>query len=112
MIPTRLQPGGSHILRVESLGRAGGEFGVNQAVDGLRVQYSVETRGDVELLDDLQWADWDPEGRLLVATRTGALEVRSLGPAGFEVAPVADLSLLEPDPGPAPAWAETWKLPE
>src|SRR5262245_10004393 len=62
------QPGGEGVLRVESLGWAGGEFGVDQAVDGLRVSYWLELRDDVRPLDDVQWADWDRDGRLLVAT--------------------------------------------
>ena len=46
------------MLCVESLGWAGGEFGVDQAVDGMRVLYSLEFHGNLELLDDVQWADW------------------------------------------------------
>jgi hypothetical protein len=32
---------------------------MEQAVDGLRVQYSLEADRQLTLLDDLQWADWD-----------------------------------------------------
>src|SRR5262245_19743443 len=64
------QPDGDRLLRLESLGWAGGEFGVDQAVDGLRVSYSLEADGEIQLLDDLQWADWDRDGHLLVATRS------------------------------------------
>jgi hypothetical protein len=55
------QPGGNRLLCVESLGWAGGEFGAKQAIDGLRTHYWLEFNGGIELLDDLQWADWDRE---------------------------------------------------
>lgn len=102
------QPGGDHLLCVESLGWAGGEFGVDQAVDGLRVAYSLEYDGDLTLLDDVQWADWDRDGHLLVATRAGRLQVRRLGAQRTEHTFEEDLSLLEPNPEPAPSWARHW----
>lgn len=102
------QPGGSRLLCVESLGWAGGEFGVNQAVDGLRVGYWLEVEGDIQLLDHLQWADWDSEGHLLVATRSGKLQVWNFDGGGLEVVFEEDLSLSKPNPVPAPAWAQRW----
>ena len=48
------QPEGNHMLCIESVGWAGGEFGVDQAVDGLNVRYSLESDGNLQLLDDLQ----------------------------------------------------------
>jgi hypothetical protein len=102
------QPGGPWRLRVESVGWAGGEFGVEQAIDGLRVTYALETESDIRLLDDVQWADWDAQGRLLVATRSGHLQIRDLQhrqePILFEV----DLTADQPAPIPAPAWAQRW----
>jgi hypothetical protein len=102
------QPGGDRLLCVESLGRAGGEFGVDQAVDGLRVGYWLEVDGEIQLLNHLQWADWDREGHLLVATRSGKLQVWNLDGDRFDVLFEEDLSLSEPNPTPAPAWAERW----
>jgi hypothetical protein len=102
------QPGGDRVLCVESLGWAGGEFGVDQAVDGLRVGYWLEVNGEIKLLSDLQWADWDRDGHLLVATRSGKLQVRNLEADGSEVLFEEDLSLSEPNPTPAPAWAQQW----
>ena len=87
------QPGGSRLLCVESLGWAGGEFGVDQAVDGLRVGYWLEGEGDIQLLNHLQWADWDREGHLLVATRSGKLQVWNFDGGGLEVVFEEDLSL-------------------
>jgi hypothetical protein len=102
------QPGGDRLLCVESLGWAGGEFGVEQAVDGLRVGYWLEVKGEIRLLSDLQWADWDRDGHLLVATRSGRLQVWNLEADGSEVLFEEDLSLSEPNPTPAPAWAQQW----
>lgn len=102
------QPHGTCVLCVESLGWAGGEFGVDQAVDGLRVRYSLEANGELEWLDDLQWADWSREGHLLVATRAGQLQVRRLDGGGSDILSEVDLSGLEPDPIPAPPWAQRW----
>jgi hypothetical protein len=77
-------------------------------VDGLRVRYSLESDGDLEQLDELQWADWDRKGRLLVATRNGKLQVWNLNNDGPKILFEQDLSLLEPNPIPAPAWAQRW----
>jgi hypothetical protein len=102
------QPGGERCLCVESVGAPGGEFAAGQAVDGLRVAYSLQTETQLELLDDLQWADWDSEGRLLVATRCGRLQIRNLDAGRAQLEFDEDLTRLEPDPTPAPAWAQHW----
>ena len=102
------QPGGDRLLCVESLGWAGGEFGTKQAVDGMSIHYWLEFNGDIELLDDLQWADWDREGQLLGATRSGKLQVRNLEGDGPIITFEEDLSLLEPNPAAAPAEAQRW----
>jgi hypothetical protein len=102
------QPEGTRVLCVESVGFAGGAFGVDQSVDGLRVRYSLESEGDLELLDDLQWADWSRDGQLLVATRSGLLQVRNLESNGSSIVFETDLSNLEPNPTPAPGWAQHW----
>jgi hypothetical protein len=103
----KCQPGGSRLLCVESLGWAGGEFGVDQAVDGLRVSYWMETNEDIQPLNHVQWADWDRDGHLLVATRDGKLQVWNLDD-GSNLLFEEDVSLLEPNPAPAPAWAQRW----
>ena len=102
------QPGGDGLLGVESVGWAGGEFGADQAVDGLRVRYWLGVDGRLEPVDDLQWADWDRDGRLLAATRSGKLQIRTIGQEAHEIVFEEDLSVLEPNPIPAPAWAERW----
>ena len=94
------------MLHLESVGWAGGEFGVDQAVDGLRVRYSLESEGNLEPLDDLQWADWDQEGRLLIATRSGRLQIRNMTADCSDTLFEEDLSILEPNRTSAPAWAQ------
>jgi hypothetical protein len=62
--------------------------------------------GDPRLLDDVQWADWSADGRLLVATRGGRLQCRT--PDGLDVSWEQDLAGLAPDPVPPPAEARRW----
>jgi hypothetical protein len=102
------QPGGHRLLCVESTGHAGGEFGKDQAVDGLRVRYFLEADGQETCLDDIQWADWDRGGRLLVATRTGKLQVRMLASGSAQTVFEENLALLEPKGVPPPDWAQHW----
>jgi hypothetical protein len=102
------QPGGKYCLHVESLGWAGGEFGVGQSIDGMRIRYWLEANGDIELLDDLQWADWDRQGQLLAATRCGKIQIRHLHRNSFETVFEEDLSDHAPNPAPSPAWAQSW----
>ena len=102
------QPNGACRLRVESLGRAGGEFGAGQAVDGLRVRYWLECEERLRPLDEVQWADWDREGRLLVATRSGQLQIWEVARGDMEVLSEHDVCGLEPSPIPAPDWAHRW----
>lgn len=102
------RPGGGPSLRLESAGHAGGEFGIDQAIDGMRVRYWLENDDDIVALDDLQWADWDRDGRLLAATRDGHIQVRVLEGDIIRTTFDEDLSALEPDPRPAPAFAREW----
>ncbi|HEX4699239.1 MAG TPA: hypothetical protein VH857_07770 [Actinomycetes bacterium] len=62
---------------------------------------------DDDVVVDVQWADWAPDGRLLVATVDGRLQVRS-GPLYDDVDWEVDLSGLSPDPQPAPPEAADW----
>lgn len=64
--------------------------------------------GRAEELADVQWADWDDRGRLLMATTAGSLQVRTGAPGSLEVVQEHDLSGLRPEPMPAPARAERW----
>lgn len=72
------------------------------------VHYEIVEPGGVRPLADAQWADWDAEGRLLVATADGRLQVRDHGAAGVPVIWETDLSGLVPDPSPPPEAARRW----
>ncbi len=103
----KMQPCGRLLLRVVSLGWAGGEFG-GDAIEGLKVSYWLEDGKDLHPLDEIQWADWDRHGRLLVATRSGQLQIRRLEGSRAIIQHEWDLSTLQPTPRLAPAWANGW----
>ena len=102
------QPGGAHVLHLESVGAAFGAFGVDQAVDGLRVRYAIAQAGVMRPLDDLQWADWDHEGRLLAATRSGTLQMLGVERTETRVLWEESIAHASPDPRPAPDHAARW----
>jgi hypothetical protein len=72
-------------------------------------RYSL-TRGsdDAQPLDDVQWADWDATGRMVVATNAGQLQVRAVDRDSATVLSEIDLSDITPDPKPAPPEAQHW----
>jgi len=70
--------------------------------------YDLRVNGSVVELPDVQWADWSSDGRLLVATTGGRLQVRAGDPRDLEVVWETDLAQLEPDPQPAPSEASRW----
>ena len=59
-------------------------------------------------LPDVAWADWDPRGRLLLATRGGELRIVEVAGSGLEMTWALDLSAARPDPTPPPPWAMSW----
>jgi hypothetical protein len=59
-------------------------------------------------LADVQWADWAPDGRLLVATHRGELQARDPSDWRTPAAVAADLSILAPAATPPPAPARRW----
>jgi hypothetical protein len=71
-------------------------------------RYSTSRGSDVWPLDDVQWADWDATGRLVVATNAGHLQVRTVDGNTGSVLDEVDLSDLAPDPQPAPPEARRW----
>ena len=93
------QPGGSWFLRVEGRYAA---FRSGDPADGPPV-YSVSDRDDLFILEDAQWADWDRNGDLVIATTDGVL-CRRRWPEEAS-AEIVDLSEIKPHPQPAPEWA-------
>lgn len=71
--------------------------------------YALRRRTGDRILDDVQWADWDDRGRLLVATVDGRLQIRD-GPDGAPDRVVFDEELAgeAPDPRPPPPEARSW----
>jgi hypothetical protein len=63
---------------------------------------------DLLPLSDVQWADWDSLGRLIVATTGGILEARVIVDGSTRTVFSHDLSGIAPDPTPAPPWAAVW----
>jgi hypothetical protein len=57
-------------------------------------------------LDDVQWADWSRDGRLLAATIDGRLQIRDGATAS--VRSEVDLADLRPTPQPPPPQARHW----
>jgi hypothetical protein len=78
-------------------------------MEGVQVEYFLQdTPGDVTPLSEAVWADWDHYGRLLMATREGALEVCQCQGTRLNRVWSEDLRDRRPDPQPAPSWAARW----
>jgi hypothetical protein len=76
--------------------------------DDFEFGYELRTDDSVVDLLDVQWADWSADGRLLVATADGRLQVRAGEPRDLEVVWETDLTRFDPDPQPPPAEASRW----
>jgi hypothetical protein len=68
--------------------------------------YSIDNVGGPQVLEDVQWADWSGDGRLLVATRAGQLQWRDGDGRGVRWE--ADLAALAPERTPPPDDAMQW----
>jgi hypothetical protein len=70
------------------------------------VRYEIVEAGGAVVLEGVQWADWDHEGRLLVATTDGKLQVWDCE----KDAVISEVALghLTPSPSPPPAEAYRW----
>jgi hypothetical protein len=69
-----------------------------------KAMYTLEMARGLRTLDDVQWAEWSHDGRLLVATNDGRLQVRQ----GNDVTWELDVSGDKPSPRPAPDDAHQW----
>ena len=88
--------------------RVRGYHGAFRALGRGEIVYEVVEGDEVTLLEDVQWADWDAGGRLLVATRAGRLEARDGARTAVAAPAQADLAALTPAPAPPPAEAARW----
>jgi hypothetical protein len=95
--------GGSERLTVR------GTYAAIRELHGVRTQirYEVVRGGDATVLDDVQWADWDPGGRLLAVTNDGRLQIRERIEED-SIVWQADEGPNEPDPTPPPPEASGW----
>jgi hypothetical protein len=71
-------------------------------------RYSLVQDEAVLPLDDVQWADWDSDGRLLVATRDDRLQVRDCSGSDFPIRWEVDLAFMTPTPLPPPEQVHRW----
>ena len=72
------------------------------------VTYAIVGDGEARILDGVQWADWDADGRLLVATTDGRLEVRREPWDQAMVDWSFDLGDTRPEPTAPPPVASRW----
>jgi hypothetical protein len=74
------------------------------------VRYELHVGGRARHLEGVQWADWEANGRLLIATTDGRLQIREVARGADEGSVVweADEAAFVPDPTPPPAEAALW----
>lgn len=102
---TKRQPGSAGRVLLEV---SGGYAAFRSRVFSSNVGYRVVEDGGTRDLADVQWADWAHDGRLLVATHEGRLEVRGGRDWLTADATVADLAQDGPAPVKAPDEARRW----
>ena len=98
----RPKSGGAMRLKVR------GHFAAFREGQSRDVSYELVEASRVTALVDVQWADWDAEGRLLTATRDGRLQIREISDRGAAVLAEANAGALSPGPTPPPAEAHRW----
>jgi hypothetical protein len=81
----------------------------NGGIEGVQLEYFLQdTPEDVTPVPEAAWADWDHQGRLLMATHEGTLEVCECEGTKLKRIWSEDLRDRTPNPQPAPAWAGRW----
>jgi hypothetical protein len=101
------RPSAAGALRLVVSGRFAA-FRSSLSREAKRIRYELISDGGVQHLKDVQWADWDASGRLLVATVDGKLQIRDMLGDGWSIRSEVDLSALSPSPSPAPREARAW----
>ncbi|HZI15367.1 MAG TPA: hypothetical protein VE153_33655, partial [Myxococcus sp.] len=78
-------------------------------VEGRAPAFTLERPGRAAMpLEDAVWAEWDAQGRLLVATLDGRLEIRDPDHPRFAAVSSHSLAALRPALREAPEWARRW----
>jgi hypothetical protein len=90
-----------------------GTYAAIRELHGIRtdVRYALHSDDEASHLEDVQWADWDAWGRLLVATVDGRLQIRDVArgrPTDGSITWETNEGALTPDPTPPPAGAAVW----
>ena len=73
-----------------------------------QIRYDIIGDGGALHLADVQWADWAPDGALLVATHDGRIQIREYSGHGMSIRSEVDLAALRPAPSPPPPQAHRW----
>jgi hypothetical protein len=91
------------------LAHAGVDFS-QPGIEGVQIHYLREERsaGQLTPLPEAAWADWDGQGRLLMATRDGAVVISEAHGDTWVQTWAASLRDISPAPSEAPAWAQHW----
>ncbi len=102
------EPENSSILRRRRPG-GGPSLVLIHGGEGKSRDYLIESSaGNIIALPDAVWCDWDRAGRLLTATRQGALSLSLWDHNEPRPLWTADLKALRPAPAPPPDWATRW----
>ena len=106
----KTQPGDKQSFRLTATGKFAAFREMSQDYWGADdLYYVLRDRRMERLLADVQWADWDRKGRLIVATVEGKLQIRELKDIDDEkITFYVDLAPGKPDPQPSPVWASDW----
>lgn len=81
-----------------------------RAIEGALLDYALKPHNAGPLqLPHIAWADWTPDGSLLAATKSGHLQILSVGKNAYQLESSHDLNPLTPNPQPAPARATRWR---
>ena len=104
MTKPRRGEGGATALRARGYYAA---FRAKLPAADFEFEYELARGPDLTRLVDVQWADWHRDGRLLVATTDGRLQIRS-GDPPLEIVWEADMNRFTPNPQPPPPDASRW----
>jgi hypothetical protein len=87
----------------------GHDFSGKQGGSDNQLTYSVSilNSGTDILLKSVNWADFDQQGRLVLA-KQGKLFSAALQNGELHLTELADFNANKPDPQPAPDWAQKW----
>jgi len=105
MAKARPGSGGAATLTVRGYFAAFREGPASEPPDA---HYAILEDGIARPMTDAQWADWAADGRLLVATVDGRLQICDYARSGRSVRSEVDLSGLTPSPAPPPEEASRW----